>query len=79
MTSCSYVLYSSSKWERDPAAPFLPPKHLREMIDDFEINEAPSIGLPSRPLGGANVTTPPAAEETPKLPTFDEDIKFFMS
>ena len=60
--------------------PFMPPDHLREMIDDFELNEAPSLGLLPRPLGGkASTTTTPQTEEPPKPEFVDEDLEFFLS
>lgn len=44
-------LCSSCKWEPNPDHPFTAPQHLKEKIHDFEVNEAPSIGLLPRPLG----------------------------
>ena len=77
--ACNFI---RSKWEPSPALPFLPPKHLRDKIDDFEINEAPSIGLPPRPLGGGSGSAPPS-EELPGQPSAklftDEDMEFFVS
>lgn len=60
-----------SKWEPDPALPFVPPKHLKMMIDNFEINEAPSIGLTPRLLGGT--------ENLPTEQSANEDLEFFVS
>ncbi len=85
---------SSSTWEPDPDHPFLPPEHLRDMIDSFELNEAPSIGLPSRPLEVPSTGLPPRPLEVgesggtptlevapgpPALKEFDEDMDFFVS
>ena len=55
----------SSKWEPDPSVPFQPPEHLRDIIDKFETDEAPSIGLPSRPVAGSSA---PQSSSGPPLP-----------
>lgn len=74
---------SISKWEPDPAHPFLPPDHLREKIEEFEMKESPSIGLPSRLLGGGGTAVTPISEDTPGPPstevTGDEDTEFYVS
>lgn len=73
----------SSKWEPDPSNPFLPPpKHLREKIDEFELNEAPSIGLAPRPIGTGSTLNTPTPTKGPKIlgtKSEDEDLDFFVS
>ena len=75
-------------WQPDPDAPFQPPKHLRDAIEEFESTEVPGIGLKPRPLpsgtGGATVTGGGAqsrrsSTEGPPASTLSGDVDFIYS
>ena len=81
VSSRMVLIFRSSKWEPNPNTPFQPPKHLKEIIDDFEMHEAPSIGLAPRPSAPSAGGSPPTVNHATKGPSAekDEDIDFFVS